>query len=723
MLMLTETDVTNRERSWKKRLFALADYMDDSVFLQSVCRGIVFVIPFIVLNSFSLLLMTLPVPAYQEFLRTPAGTTMYLFLNNYYQAGASFLGIIVAASIGWNFAKRWHLSPYQLIFLPLLSVVCFLILIDCRSAYLSSRGMPSSIFASVLACGLYFKLLQIFPVPAALKNFSAKPYIRAIAISIFPMAMVVIITVLLQQILFYLGHGKIFQDSLASMVAYALHPLESLTLLVGVIHTLVCQVWWFFGIHGENIMSAIRYEYYQSAMSANVAAMQMGRAPTNIINSGFNVTFMLMGGCGCILSLIAAILIVGRMKLTRTLAKISLLPALTNVSEIMIFGLPIVCNPIYFIPFITAPVLNMIIAYEVTKLGLVPVISNTVPWTTPVLLNAYLATASMSGVYLQAALLIIDTMLYIPFVRLDEEHKKHHLVEHVRELEVLCRKQEEIHLPLRREDLNENMRFTVDVLIEELNDAINKRENLYLLYQPQVNLQGEFIGAEALLRWDHPLAKFIYPPLIISLSKMGHILPKLEKFIFNESAQGIAYLERELGKERKFKISINITGESLRYDGMEEALSEAVEKAAIDKEKLWVELTEQDAVSLDIKTIERLRKLRDMGHRLAIDDFGMGHTSIKYLQAHIFDVVKLDGSITKLVLKDGSSNQIVSSLAELSRKMNMITIAEYVDNEPQRDELKRLGCDIFQGYLYGKPVPVEELCRLMQSEPRMEDKQ
>jgi len=112
-----------------------------------------------------------------------------------------------------------------------------------------------------------------------------------------------------------------------------------------------------------------------------------------------------------------------------------------------------------------------------------------------------------------------------------------------------------------------------------------------------------------------------------------------------------------------------------------------------------------------------------MGHRLAIDDFGMGHTSIKYLQAHIFDVVKLDGSITKLVLKDGSSNQIVSSLAELSRKMNMITIAEYVDNEPQRDELKRLGCDIFQGYLYGKPVPVEELCRLMQSEPRMEDKQ
>jgi len=149
-------------------------------------------------------------------------------------------------------------------------------------------------------------------------------------------------------------------------------------------------------------------------------------------------------------------------------------------------------------------------------------------------------------------------------------------------------------------------------------------------------------------------------------------------------------------------------------------LVEAVEKAKISKDKLWIELTEQDAVTLDLRTIDRLKKLRERGHKLAIDDFGMGHTSIKYLQVGIFDVVKLDGSITKQVLKNGSSNQIVSSLADLSHKMHMTTVAEYVDNIPQRDELEKLGCEIFQGYLYSKPVPLNELVALMQKETETE---
>ena len=704
----------------KLLLFRAADRMEDSVFLQSICRGIVFIIPFIILNSFCSFLITLPIPAYQDFLQNGAGYSFFTLLETVHKTCSGYLGIIAAGSIGWNFAKRWRLSPHQLIFLPLLSIVCFLLLIDCRVEYLSTKGMPSSILASVLACGLYFKLLKAFPVPKLLKTFSAKPYIHAIMISMLPMVCVVMLTSILQQFILYAGNDHVFQESLVKFMEAVLRPWESFALLMGILHSLVCQIWWFFGIQGENIMSAIRYEYYFQSMSSNLAALQMGRIPENIFNVGFHETFLLMGGCGCMLSLIAAILLVGKMKITRTLAKIALFPSFINISEVMVFGLPIVCNPIYLFPFLVVPLVNLVIAYEATQLGIIPIITHIIPWTIPIFINGYLSAGTLAVTFMQAFLFIIDVIIYVPFVRLDEEHKKRHFVEHVRQLENICRQLEDVHLPMQREKLDENMKYTVTMLLEELNAAIEERKGIYLLYQPQVDLTGEVMGAEALLRWQHPLAGFIYPPLIIVLSKMGGILPKLEKLIFADACRSVAELEKILGKDRKFKISINITGESLRYDGMSEALVEAVEKAKISKDKLWIELTEQDAVTLDLRTIDRLKKLRERGHKLAIDDFGMGHTSIKYLQVGIFDVVKLDGSITKQVLKNGSSNQIVSSLADLSHKMHMTTVAEYVDNIPQRDELEKLGCEIFQGYLYSKPVPLNELVALMQKETETE---
>lgn len=119
-------------------------------------------------------------------------------------------------------------------------------------------------------------------------------------------------------------------------------------------------------------------------------------------------------------------------------------------------------------------------------------------------------------------------------------------------------------------------------------------------------------------------------------------------------------------------------------------------------------MTEQDMLSNTDAVIQKLEHLKQVGHTLLIDDFGMGHTSIVYLQSNYFDVVKLDGSLVRNILKNSTDQKIVASVVELGEKLGVKVIAEYVETEEQRDKLKELGCFWYQGYLYSKPVALDE---------------
>ena len=106
--------------------------------------------------------------------------------------------------------------------------------------------------------------------------------------------------------------------------------------------------------------------------------------------------------------------------------------------------------------------------------------------------------------------------------------------------------------------------------------------------------------------------------------------------------------------------------------------------------------------------IDKLNRLRNVGHTLLIDDFGMGHTSLLYLQSNFFNVVKLDGSLVKNLLKNNTNQKIVESIVELGRSLDIRVIAEYVENEEQRQLLSRLGCKWYQGYLFSRPIKLDE---------------
>ena len=134
----------------------------------------------------------------------------------------------------------------------------------------------------------------------------------------------------------------------------------------------------------------------------------------------------------------------------------------------------------------------------------------------------------------------------------------------------------------------------------------------------------------------------------------------------------------------------------------------------ISSKYLCLEITEQDALSSSDVVTDKIRNLKARGHRFLIDDFGMGHTSLMYLQTNYFDVVKLDGALTRDILTNERNRDIISSIVYLGKSLHFKIIAEYVETKEQRNKLKELGCDAFQGYLYSKPLEFDELIRWLE---------
>ena len=121
---------------------------------------------------------------------------------------------------------------------------------------------------------------------------------------------------------------------------------------------------------------------------------------------------------------------------------------------------------------------------------------------------------------------------------------------------------------------------------------------------------------------------------------------------------------------------------------------------------MCIEVTEQATLNFDENTLKALKTLKDMGLMLAIDDFSMGQTSINYMKDNLFDIVKLDGSLVKGLFEHQNTREIISSIVSLASSIDMLVLAEYVETQEQKEELHKLGCNCYQGYLYSPAVMV-----------------
>lgn len=234
------------------------------------------------------------------------------------------------------------------------------------------------------------------------------------------------------------------------------------------------------------------------------------------------------------------------------------------------------------------------------------------------------------------------------------------------------------------------------------------RGDFRLYYQPQIDNSGNVIGVEALLRWQHPQQGMISPQTFIGLAEeTGLILPLGEWVIKTACAQLVAWADNPAVAH--LTMSVNISASQFRQPDFVQLVTEIVRRSAVRPAKLKLELTEGVLVRDIDGVANRMHALRRLGISWSIDDFGTGFSSLNVLKRLPFDQIKIDQTFVRDVLRDERDQGIVRAVIDLGRSLGMTLIAEGVETEEQREWLGACGCEAYQGYLFSKPVPADDL--------------
>jgi predicted signal transduction protein with EAL and GGDEF domain len=238
--------------------------------------------------------------------------------------------------------------------------------------------------------------------------------------------------------------------------------------------------------------------------------------------------------------------------------------------------------------------------------------------------------------------------------------------------------------------------------------------SLELHYQPQVDVRtGRIIGAEALLRWQHPQRGFISPASFIPIAEdTGLILP-LGEWVFDRACAQAAAWQRQ-GLPR-IPIAVNVSGVQFQRQDLPAVVQRKLDAHGLDPSLLHVEITETAIVSARERAIALLGELRTLGVRLALDDFGTGYSSLSYLKNFPIDTLKIDRSFVAEMLTDHTTASIIEAIVSMTRVLGLGVIAEGVEDYAQLAFLKQIGCDAVQGYYVSSAVPADEFATLLRT--------
>lgn len=390
--------------------------------LVAIRDGFIVTMPLMILGSFGVLINNLPIPGYIDFMNGIFGGESWKAFGNNLSAGTfSVLGLLIAVTVAYNLAKAYDQDALGAAAVSVASFFTIGALSPDKDGVLSAAGLGSqglflALIVAILSTEIFRrlagnpKLIIKMPdgVPPAVSRSFAALFPAMITISIFGLFTAIVQGAGVPNLV--LAFYEIVQQPFMGLANS--YPAA---LFLGFISAFL----WFFGLHGANIIDPFMQTINVPAIEANQQALTAGKAMPYIVNKPFFDSFVNLGGTGATLGLIIAIFLVARKyKAYMTVAKLSSAPGVFMINEPMMFGLPIVLNPILFIPYVLTPLVLVTTAYFATATGLVPAASVIAPWTTPPIIGGFLATQSIAGGILAAVNLVISVVIYIPFVKM-----------------------------------------------------------------------------------------------------------------------------------------------------------------------------------------------------------------------------------------------------------------------------------------------------------------
>lgn len=393
-------------------------------YLVSIRDGMMAYMPFTFIASIFLIIAHFPVQGYLDFMTGIFGPYWRARLGFVAQSSLDIGGLLVVVSIAYSMAKHFKVNQIQSV---LTAIVAFMVItpqdtLEGGRFLQLTRISAQAIFLSILVGILTVKIYQWisdkglkFKMPD-----SVPPAVSAPFESIIPSFIVITCFWLIR-----VGMTMAGTDLLTLVTSIIGRPLTLLggSLIGTIIVILVEQLLWFFGLHGWAIVGAVMEPIWLVLEDQNRIASYAGYIPENIIS----MSFRMFSGIG-IIGAVLAILVVAKSRQYKEVGKIASVPYIFNIGEPTLFGIPLMLNMIYIIPFLFSRVISTVLAYAAFATGIVPMTTGLaqVPWTTPPIISGFLVTGSIMGSLLQLLLLVVSALVWIPFVKIADKqlHEK-----------------------------------------------------------------------------------------------------------------------------------------------------------------------------------------------------------------------------------------------------------------------------------------------------------
>ncbi|MBR1828860.1 MAG: PTS sugar transporter subunit IIC [Atopobiaceae bacterium] len=427
----------------EKLLMPLAEAIGRNKYLVSIRDGFLVSTPLLIAGSIFLLLANLPFPGWADFIASVqvGNSTLEAFLGKPSDATFAIMAIFATMGIAYSYARQIKSDP---IFCAANALMAWFLLmpysitntvevadgtVDVTVSgvplgWVGSKGIFVGIFCAFAATAIYSWVKQqgwVIKMPAGVP-----PTVVDSFSSLIPIVVTMTVFFLLN-----LAFGAFNTDVFSIVFTFLQTPLLNLGDSLGAMVTayIFLHLFWFFGVNGGSVVGAVFNPILQTLSIENLEFFQTGAGQGHIICQPFQDLFATFGGCGSTLSLIIAMFLFCKSARIKQLGKLALIPGIFNINEPIVFGLPIVMNPVMIIPFMLVPTLNIVISYAAMAAGIVPICNGIqVPWTTPLGISGFLATNWAGGV-LQVLLLALGVLVYLPFIKavdrqyLEEEAK------------------------------------------------------------------------------------------------------------------------------------------------------------------------------------------------------------------------------------------------------------------------------------------------------------
>ena len=250
-------------------------------------------------------------------------------------------------------------------------------------------------------------------------------------------------------------------------------------------------------------------------------------------------------------------------------------------------------------------------------------------------------------------------------------------------------------------------------LLQNFEAAIEQKQ-FKVVYQPKFNIKGDkpvLCSAEALVRWEHPELGFVRPDLFIPLFEENGLVTKLDRYVWEESAKQIRRWKEELGVT--IPVSVNVSRIDIAAPDMTDFITKIVKDNGLSPSVYMLEITESAYTSDSKHIIEVVENLRSLGHKVEMDDFGSGYSSLNMLTSMPIDVLKMDKAFIRNIKPGNKEMKLVELVLDIAKNLGVSVVAEGVETEEEYKMLKEAGCDIIQGYYFSKPLPPADLSRFV----------